>query len=56
MRTGSGTKGIRHYDWAGRTLVELCAAELEAVGQGLEELQLGELVARLEAGTSTAGG
>ncbi len=32
----------------GRALVELCAAELEAVGQGLEELRLDELVARLE--------
>lgn len=33
----------------GRELVEFCAAELEAVGQGLEELRLDELVARLEA-------
>ncbi len=32
----------------GRTLVEFCAAELEAVGAGLEELRLDELVARLE--------
>jgi len=38
----------------GRTLVEFCAAELDAVGQGLEELRLDELVARLEAGASTA--
>jgi exodeoxyribonuclease VII small subunit len=30
--------------------VEFCAGELEAVGQGLEELRLEELVARLEAG------
>jgi exodeoxyribonuclease VII small subunit len=30
--------------------VEFCAGELEAVGQGLEELRLGELVARLETG------
>jgi exodeoxyribonuclease VII small subunit len=28
--------------------VEFCAAELEAVGRGLEELRLDELVARLE--------
>jgi exodeoxyribonuclease VII small subunit len=28
--------------------VEFCAAELDAVGQGLEELRLEELVARLE--------
>ena len=34
----------------GRTLVEFCAGELEAVDQGLEELRLGELVTRLEAG------
>ena len=34
----------------GRGLVEYCAAELDAVGQGLEELRLDELVARLEAG------
>ena len=32
----------------GRGLVEFCAGELEAVGQGLEELRLEELVARLE--------
>ena len=35
----------------GRELVEFCSAELEAVGQGLEELRLEELVARLEAGS-----
>ncbi len=33
----------------GRTLIEFCARELEAVGRGLEELRLEELVARLEA-------
>jgi exodeoxyribonuclease VII small subunit len=32
----------------GRTLIEFCARELEAVGRGLEELRLEELVARLE--------
>ncbi len=32
----------------GRTLVEFCAGELDAVGRGLEELKLDELVARLE--------
>ena len=31
----------------GRGLVEFCAAELDAVGRGLEELRLDELVARL---------
>jgi exodeoxyribonuclease VII small subunit len=34
----------------GRELVAYCAAELEAVTQGLEELRLEELVARLEQG------
>jgi exodeoxyribonuclease VII small subunit len=38
----------------GRELVEFCAAELDAVGRGLEELRLDELVARLEAGPSPA--
>ena len=32
----------------GRELVEYCAAELDAVSQGLEELRLDELVTRLE--------
>lgn len=38
----------------GRELVEFCAAELDAVGRGLQELRLDELVARLEAGTAAA--
>ncbi len=53
-RLDSGEAGLREtleLCKEGRTLVELCAAELEAVGQGLEELRLGELVARLEAGS-----
>jgi exodeoxyribonuclease VII small subunit len=32
----------------GKVLIELCAAELEAVGNALEELHLDELVSRLE--------
>jgi exodeoxyribonuclease VII small subunit len=32
----------------GKTLIELCAGELEAVGNALEELRLDELVSRLE--------
>ncbi len=32
----------------GKTLIELCAKELTAVGDALEELRLDELVARLE--------
>ena len=35
--------------WEGRTLVEYCAGELEAVSQGLDEIKLDELIARLEA-------
>jgi exodeoxyribonuclease VII small subunit len=50
-RLDSGQAGLREtLDLCkeGRELVEFCAAELEAVGQGLEELRLDELVARLE--------
>jgi len=53
-RLDSGEAGLREtleLCREGRALVELCAAELEAVGQGLEELRLEDLVARLEAGT-----
>jgi exodeoxyribonuclease VII small subunit len=32
----------------GKSLIELCASELSAVGDALEELQLDELVSRLE--------
>jgi exodeoxyribonuclease VII small subunit len=52
-RLDSGEAGLREtLDLVkeGRELVEYCAAELEAVGRGLEELKLEELVARLEAG------
>ena len=37
----------------GRALVEHCAGELDAVGKGLEELRLDDLVARLEAGAGS---
>jgi exodeoxyribonuclease VII small subunit len=53
-RLDSGEAGLREtLDLCreGRELVEFCAGELEAVGQGLEELRLEELVARLEAGS-----
>ena len=53
-RLDSGEAGLREtleLCREGRELVEFCAGELEAVGQGLEELRLDELVARLEAGT-----
>ena len=56
-RLDSGEAGLREtLDLCreGRTLVEFCAGELEAVSAGLEELRLDELVARLEAGRSPA--
>jgi exodeoxyribonuclease VII small subunit len=50
-RLDSGEAGLREtleIIREGRALVEYCAAELEAVGAGLEELRLDELVARLQ--------
>jgi exodeoxyribonuclease VII small subunit len=55
-RLDSGEAGLREtleLCKEGRTLVELCASELEAVGRGLEELRLDDLVARLEAGAGS---
>jgi exodeoxyribonuclease VII small subunit len=55
-RLDSGEAGLREtleLCQEGRTLVEFCAGELEAVGQGLEELRLGDLVTRLEAGRTS---
>jgi exodeoxyribonuclease VII small subunit len=52
-RLDSGQAGLREtleLCQEGRRHVEYCAAELEAVGRGLEELRLDELVARLEGG------
>jgi exodeoxyribonuclease VII small subunit len=52
-RLDSGEAGLREaleLCREGRALIELCAAELDAVGQGLEELRLDELLARLEGG------
>lgn len=54
-RLDSGQAGLREtLDLVreGRDLVEYCAGELDAVSQGLEELRLEELVARLESGAS----
>jgi exodeoxyribonuclease VII small subunit len=50
-RLDSGDAGLREtleLVREGRELVEYCAAELDAVSQGLEELELDQLVARLE--------
>ena len=58
-RLDSGEAGLREtleLVREGRTLIEFCAAELEAVGKGLEELELDQLVARLEAGAPPQGG
>ena len=52
-RLDSGEAGLREtleLCQEGKRLVEFCAGELEAVGRGLEELQLDALVSRLEAG------
>lgn len=49
-RLDSGEAGLREtleLLREGRGLIEFCATELDAVGQGLEELRLDELVERL---------
>ncbi|MBV9836918.1 MAG: exodeoxyribonuclease VII small subunit [Solirubrobacterales bacterium] len=56
-RLDSGEAGLREtleLVREGRELVEYCASELDAVSQGLEELRLEELVARLEGGAPEA--
>ena len=52
-RLDSGEAGLREtleLVREGRELVEYCAAELDAVSKGLEELRLEDLVARLKRG------
>ena len=39
----------------GKSLIEFAAGELDAVGRGLEELRLDELIARLEADAPATG-
>jgi exodeoxyribonuclease VII small subunit len=54
-RLDSGDAGLREtLDLVreGRELVEYCAAELDSVSQGLQELRLEELVTRLESGAN----
>jgi exodeoxyribonuclease VII small subunit len=58
-RLDSGEAGLREtleLIREGRELVEYCAGELDAVTEGLEELRLDELVARLEQGARESGG
>ena len=57
QRLDSGDAGLREtleLVGEGRGLVELCAAELEAVGRGLEQLRLDELVERLQEDAASA--
>lgn len=54
-RLDSGTAGLREtLDLVkeGRALVDYCATELEAVGKGLDELRLDDLITRLESSGS----
>ena len=54
-RLDSGAAGLREtLDLVkeGRTLVDYCATELEAVGKSLDELRLDDLIARLESSGS----
>jgi exodeoxyribonuclease VII small subunit len=55
-RLDSGQAGLREtLDLCreGKDLVGYCAAELDAVGEGLKELRLDELAARLEVSSET---
>ena len=56
-RLDSGDAGLREtLDLVkeGRDLVEYCAAELDAVSSGLDELRLEELVAKLQSAGADA--
>jgi exodeoxyribonuclease VII small subunit len=53
-RLDSGQAGLREtLDLCkeGRDLVNYCASELDEVGEGLKELRLDDLAARLDSGT-----
>jgi exodeoxyribonuclease VII small subunit len=55
-RLDSGQAGLREtleLCKEGRELVQFCAAELDEVGEGLKELRLDDLAARLEVGSNT---
>jgi exodeoxyribonuclease VII small subunit len=54
-RLDSGQAGLREtLDLCkeGKTLVDYCAGELDAVGEGLKELNLDDLAARLDSSAS----
>ena len=55
-RLDSGQAGLREtldLCGEGRELVTYCAAELDAVGEGLKELKLDELAEKLDTSAST---
>src|ERR1700753_4137374 len=55
-RLDSGQAGLREtLDLCkeGKTLVDYCAGELDAVGEGLKELNLDDLAAKLDSSAST---
>jgi exodeoxyribonuclease VII small subunit len=57
-RLDSGQAGLREtleLCREGQELVTYCAGELDEVGEGLKELRLDELAARLEAAPAEAG-
>jgi len=56
-RLDSGQAGLREtLDLCkeGRELVKYCAAELDEVGEGLKELRLDDLAAKLEVGSESS--
>ena len=55
-RLDSGQAGLREtldLCTEGKTLVDYCAGELDAVGEGLKELNLDDLAARLDSSASS---
>jgi exodeoxyribonuclease VII small subunit len=57
-RLDSGQAGLREtLDLCreGKTLVDYCAGELDAVGEGLKELNLDDLAAKLDSSASPPG-
>ena len=55
-RLDSGQAGLREtldLCTEGKTLVDYCAGELDAVGEGLKELNLDDLAAKLDSSASS---
>jgi len=56
-RLDSGQAGLREtlaLCKEGKTLVDYCAGELDAVGEGLKELNLDDLATRLDSSAGTS--